>query len=86
MQIGEFHRIVDAERLRRFLHEGAPEESPSSRVCVFPDGAQWATVWTDERAAVVTKTRRTFDSRREALDEAVDALRLLRDLEEYRPG
>lgn len=84
MRTDEFHDIVDAEHLRRFLHEGAPNESTSSKVCVLPDGAQWVTVCTDERAAVVTNTRRTFDSQLEALDDAVDALRLLRDLEEYR--
>lgn len=82
MRTDEFHDIVVAEHLRRLLYEGAPNGSTSSKVCVFSDGAQWVTVCTDERAAVVTKTRRTFGSRLEALDDAVDALRLLRDFEE----
>ncbi|WP_424709229.1 hypothetical protein [Microbacterium sp. SLBN-111] len=82
MRTDEFHDIVDAEHLRRFLYEGAPNGSTSSKVCVVSDGAQWVTVCTDERAAVITKTRKTFDSQLEALDDAVDALRLLRDFEE----
>lgn len=86
MQIDEFHDIVDSERLRRFLNEGAPEGSTSSKVCVFKNGAQWVTLHTYERAAVITRTRRTFDTRAEALEDAVNGLRLLRDLEEFRPA
>jgi hypothetical protein len=84
MQIDKFHDIVDSERLHRFLNEGAPEGSASSKVCVFQDGARWVTLHTDERAAVITKAHKTFDTRAEALEDAVNGLRFLRDLEEFR--
>lgn len=84
MQIDEFSDVVDEERLRRFLHEGAPLGTTSSNVCVFQDGPRWVTLHTDERATVITETRRTFTAQPEALDDAVNGLRFIRDLAEFR--
>lgn len=84
MQIDDFYDVVENERLRVFLHEGAPIGTASSKVCVFQDGPRWVTLHTDERAAVITGTRRTFTARPEALDDAVNGLRFVRDLEESR--
>lgn len=84
MQIDDFYDVVEKEHLGNFLHEGAPLGTTSSKVCVFQDGLRWVTLLTDERAAVITGTRRTCTSRPEALDDAVNGLRFVRDLEEFR--
>ena len=84
MQIDDFYDVVEKEHLRKFLHEGAPLGTTSSKVCVFQDGPRWVTLHTDERAAVITRTRRTFTAQPEALDDAVNGLRFIRDLAEFR--
>lgn len=81
----EFEKIVEAERLGKYLRMGAPDGTTSNRVCVFADGARWVTVSTDERASIIEKTLRTFDNESDALEDALEALRLERDLIEYRP-
>jgi len=80
----EFEQVVEAEHLRKYLHMGAPDGTTSNKVCVFQDGTRWVTVTTDERAAVIEKTLRTFEDKSDALEDAIEALRFERDLVEYR--
>lgn len=78
-----FDQTVQDERLKRWLHHGPPTGRNASQLCLW-QADSWMTVETDERAGRIEKTFRRFNDEATALDNALDGLRLMRDLSSYR--
>ncbi|NYF15248.1 hypothetical protein HDC37_000060 [Microbacterium sp. AK009] len=74
-----FDEVVQAERLERWLTRSEPTGATANRLCLFERDGTWYTVVTDERAGVIETTRRSYRDRSEALADAVEGLRFLRD-------
>ncbi|MEZ3162031.1 hypothetical protein AB1K54_16060 [Microbacterium sp. BWT-B31] len=84
MDEAEFEKAVVEERLGRWLARSRPGGTTANKVCVFEDYGAWRTLVTDERAGVLEGTRREFATESEALADALDSLRLLKDLLTFR--
>lgn len=84
MQMTEFDAIVAEERLTRWLRRGEPSGTAANKVCLFERGGIWQTVMTDERAGEIDATRRSFHTESAALDDALEGLRFLKDLLDFR--
>ena len=84
MNEAEFDAIVTDERLGRWLAKSKPGGTTANKVCVFEENGVWFTVTTDERAGIIESTRRSFADEHEALADALEGLRFLKDLSGFR--
>ncbi|WP_345800704.1 hypothetical protein AAIB33_14680 [Microbacterium sp. AZCO] len=84
MNQAEFDRIVQDERLGRWLLRAEPSGASANKVCLFEKQGTWYTLTTDERAGVIETTRRSFGAESEALADALEGLRFLKHLLNFR--
>ena len=83
MDRAAFDRVVAEERLGRYLHYGPPTGTAASKVCLWSGGG-WFVAVTDERAGTEEGTWRAYADEESALVSALDQLRYLEGLRNFR--
>ncbi len=84
MNRSDFDEVVRAERLGRWLARSEPSGATANKLCLFERAGTWYTVTTDERAGVIETTRRSYSNQSEALADALEGLRFLKDFLSFR--